>query len=333
MLKLIEDETGKHMAQAQFDRLLRKTLRKTETRDVVWRPDRRTLPVAHDDEWWYASVAPSQKQNTPRYWNSIGRYKEGNGGLIITVEINIAVNTNSRQVSGFYARDDVTGITYLMHDGGVGGGKPGVGQEAFLAWSGAELVPVYETSGKVRLGIVVAPLSAKLGRHVIRFARLVADFKRDVRSDDIDVEAIRLATSRLKDYKREFSGYKKGVRAREVEYETRHGDVVHAVALWREGRLKPESRLQKNTYVDLAISTKGHLQEIYEVKTSTRRQALYTAIGQILVHQSAALRVRRVLVVPDEGEISNDIQEALSRLKIHLMKYRLGSDDSVDFPI
>ena len=80
------------------------------------------------------------------------------GGLQITVEVNIAIASNTHSVAGFFARDSATGILYLMHDGGVGGGVKGVGRSAFLAWSGAQLVPTTDSSGRGRPGLIVAPL-------------------------------------------------------------------------------------------------------------------------------------------------------------------------------
>ena len=38
------------------------------------------------------------------------------------------------------------------------GGKKGVGQTAFLAWSDSKVVAVTNAEGDVRLGIIVAPI-------------------------------------------------------------------------------------------------------------------------------------------------------------------------------
>ena len=124
---------------------------------MVWRPDSRQIKVHHNETYWFGSVAPNKDDKTPRYWNPLGEYRP-NGTLQISVELNVSTDSNSKRVSGFFAKDSQTGQVYLMHDGGVGGGRKGVGQTAFLAWSDSKVVAVTNAEGDVRLGIIVAPI-------------------------------------------------------------------------------------------------------------------------------------------------------------------------------
>ena len=67
-------------------------------------------------------------------------------------------------------------MVYLMHSGGIGGGKKEVGKRVFLAWSRPRLVDVVDHAGEVRPGLIVAPLiPRKLGAGVARFVMRVAD--------------------------------------------------------------------------------------------------------------------------------------------------------------
>jgi len=298
-----------------------------EHRRVVWRPSSRELDVIHNGSIWFASVSPEKDQSTPRYWNSFGSYSK-NGDLQIAVEINIPIASNERTVSGFFARDADTGTVYLMHDGAVGGGRKGVGKTTFLAWSGEKLVPVQDSEGVARLGILVTPIEPRaIGGHIARFVRKVVNFKEAVRNG----EAIGLPDSTetkrsYDDYYREFSGKKRGRRAKELEYISRHGDIVHALREWRHGHAQPHERIVKNALIDLGIAVSGDLIEIYEVKTSVERQALYTGIGQILVHGGDNGTILRYLVLPDAASMPSDIRKTLNHLEIKVLRFRLSED-------
>lgn len=157
MLTLVETGIEKLRAQRALQHRLERSWPRKEKRVVVRRPGSRQITVHHNGRHWFGSVAPNDDDLTPRYWNPLGVYRV-NGTLQISVELNVPTGSNSRRVSGFFTKDTQTGQVYLMHDGGVGGGRKGVGQTAFLAWSDSELVPVADTEGDVRLGIIVAPI-------------------------------------------------------------------------------------------------------------------------------------------------------------------------------
>src|SRR6185436_17204530 len=53
-------------------------------------------------------------------------------------------------------KDSDSGDIFLMHSGKIGGGRPGIGKSAFLAWSKASLIEVSEMNGKTRSGIPIA---------------------------------------------------------------------------------------------------------------------------------------------------------------------------------
>lgn len=323
-LRLLESKSEKISAQAELARHLHAAWKARENRRVVWRPDRRDMDIAHNTQYWFASVSLGRNQSTPRYWNSVGTYHE-DGNLQIAVEINIPIASNERTVSGFFAKDDTTGIVYLMHDGGVGGGRKGVGRAAFLAWSGEKLIPVSDSQGRIRLGILVTPIKPRvIGGQISRFAQKVLDFKQAVKNGI--ATASKESQRSYDDYYREFSGKKQGQRAKEFEYISRHGDIVDELCQWRRSRAGRGERIVKNAYLDLGIAVSNKLTEIYEVKTSTDRQVLYTAIGQILVHDAASTgNTRRYLVIPNNGTMPHDVGLALDRFQIKVLRFELTS--------
>lgn len=332
MLILIEETREKAAAQERMEGLIKNFWRHGETRQIVWRPNSRELPIAHDGNFWFASIELDDDATTPRYWNSFGVYQPGQAGLVITVEINIPTTRNSGRVSGFFARDTETGEIYLMHDGGVGGGRKGIGRDAFLAWTGAIPIAVATSDGEPRYGLMVSPLNKNLGRRLVHFLESVRDFKAAVVAGEVDQNTINEALPRYRDFYSEFSGTKRGKRKEEFEYRSRHGEVVDSVAEWRTASLGRQQVLKKNTFVDLAVFSGERLDEIYEVKTSMDRQALYTAVGQILVHEAGRNAKARYLVVPDEGEVPDDLNAAFDRLRIQVRRYYINAADEIVFP-
>lgn len=195
--------------------------------------------------------------------------------------------SNDKRVSGFFAEDAETGAVYLMHDGGVGGGQKGVGRIPFLAWSHSKLVPVADGEN-VRLAVVVAPVDASsTAADVARFVQMAIDFKEAAARGETTTPQALAAQRRFGKYFDEFSGKKRRHRLEEIEYISRHGDIVRAVHDWRESSLRRNEKIVKNGNVDLGVQAGGVLREIYEVKSSCERQALYTAIGQVVVHDES----------------------------------------------
>ena len=333
MLEIVEAHDEKVACQERFNALVQREWQQVENRRVVWRPESRLLDIAHNGKLWFVSVKPGGDQKILRYWNSFGIYR-ADGNLPITVEVNIPTESNGHDVSGFFARDPSSDIVYLMHDGGVGGGRKGVGRENFLAWAGFKLVPTMDAEGRGRLGILVAPLvDGKVSIPASSFVNKVAAFKDAVAHGQVPNGAkAKSIKASYADYFREFSGRKKAQRAREVEYISRHGDIGDELTRWRPA--KRGERLVKDGYIDLGVEAAGKLKVLYEVKTSTSRYNLYTAIGQILVHGRNAVALESYVVVPAGDSMPADVGEALRTLEIGVLRYRLaGKKVVIEAPV
>lgn len=332
MLRLVEDRQQKIESQEVLVDILGRAWREREVRRIVWRPGGQKHPIAHNHRFWFSTVLLSRDRGTPRYWNSFGLYKE-KGNLHISVEINIPTETNTARVAGFFAIDPLTRDTYVMHDGGIGGGRRGIGREAFLDWSGDQIVPVERSDGTARGGLLIAPLrDAGIVAFIERFTTKVAAFKEQVAAGSIEPSSSK-PTETYSDYFPEFFGTKKGERARQLEYQSRHGEIVHALSEWREGQIprrRSSERIIKNTKIDLGVLIDGKLAEVYEVKTDSTRQNLYTAVGQLLVHGiDGGATVRRFLVLPGDCHVPEDISKALSELGMELVRFEMNESVSI----
>ncbi|HEL3242056.1 TPA: hypothetical protein UN036_001222 [Stenotrophomonas maltophilia] len=256
---------------------------------------------AFGNQWFWSGKTSKQDPSARRSLNWFGFYSD-EAGVDITVEINTVPEGLNNRIGGFFARHSETGVVYLFHSARVGGGRKGVGKEAFLAWSAHEPQHVTTADGGSREGVLVGPVSGKgASRSILRYVQSVADFKRAVREGAIDEPAFQNKLLKFR-------------------------EVVEALKVWREEQgLLRGRRLVKSVLVDLGVE-KGRsnkLEEVYEVKTSIDRSCVYGGIGQLMVHGNGDCR--RVLVLPADGELLADLSAALDALGIELVRYRLGA--------
>ncbi|MBL8370856.1 MAG: hypothetical protein JNK28_05660 [Burkholderiaceae bacterium] len=250
----------------------------------------------------------------------------------ISVEINTAYEGRNDQVAGFFARDNTTGSIYLLHSGRVGGGTKGVGKSAFLAWSDQRPVDIVDSSGGVREGVLVMPIDGiAASRSAVRYVDIIARFKLAVRAGDIETHEFQRKKKELDDFYSEARGRRKGRRSAEIDYLSRHGDVVDALNSWRTSEPLPKGgRIVKNVLIDMGVAVGRDLVEVFEVKTSTARSDVYCAIGQLMVHGTAA-GCRRAIVLPHKEAIAADLKDALQRLRIELLKFKLDEQKATIF--
>jgi hypothetical protein len=273
--------------------------------------------------WYYSSDYYGKNIPNPRRLNWFGLFR-GDADLQISVEINTAYEGRNDQVAGFFARDNDTSSIYLMHSGRVGGGTEGVGKAAFLAWSNQHPIDVVDSSGGIKEGVLVMPIDGiAASRSAVRYVDIIASFKQAVRSGDMASPEFQRKKKELDDFFSESRGRRKGQRSEKIDYLSRHGEVVDALYSWRRSSALPKNgRLVKNILIDMGVEVGLDLVEVFEVKTSTARADVYAAIGQLMVHGTSD-ECRRVMVLPQKELIASDLKEAMQRLNIELLKFKL----------
>lgn len=325
MLVLLEGPKEKRAAQSALKRALQTQWTKRERRIVTWRPNSKELTIVHNERYWYAGIVINDHQKGIKHWNSFGDY-QAKGHLRIAVELNIAIEDPTKRVAGFFAKDSVSGKVFVMHSGKIGGGAPGVGKDAFITWSADRLVVVEGTGGSSREGFLVAAVDeTDTAPAIARFLNKVTRFKEAVAEKGLDTPDFKQSMHDRDEYNREFSGTKRGQRAEEFEYLSRHGDVVQALREMRLSKKAKDELVPNSPLMDLYVKKNGLITEVYEVKTSVGRQSLYGGIGQLCVHCPSS-EAKKFLVVPNEGRIATDIRQALSRLNIQLLRFTLTQD-------
>lgn len=261
-----------------------------------------------------------------KFWNAFGIFDPKRPKQEITVEINLALD--GARTAGFLALDG-TGRRFLMHSGGIGGGKAGVSQAAFIAWLNPELVAVEDEDGIIRHGIRIGELeTSALAARIESFVLHVRAFKNAVANGLLDDPDFQARSKEWSDYLREFSGRKTGTVNAHLDYVSYHGDIVHALKHWLNSRAEPGDTVTNSRLIDLLVHADGKLKRIFEIKTSLSRQSLYAGIGQLLVH-GCEPAVERRLVLPSDGKLPSDIEAALKPAGIGLVRYQINADDKV----
>lgn len=328
MFSMIESKAEIAKAQRKLEASFRKAFQQKATRNIGY-PGGTTFgaKVVTDGKYWYwAADHDHSKSPNPRRLNWFGVFQNDHD-LQISVEINTPFEGVNGQVAGFFARDNETGSVYLFHSGRVAGGTPGVSKAAFLTWSSQKLMEVFDSSGNARDGVLVMPVEGLAStRSAVRYVETIAEFKKAVRAGETSTPAFKQKEKQLVDFYSEARGRRKGTRAADFDYISRHGDVVDALHAWRKSTgLAAGTRLVKNVLIDLGVSIGGSLSEVYEVKTSATRPDVYTAIGQLLVHGSSE-GCRRVIVLPGGEALAKDLERALERNAIEIVRFKLSEE-------
>lgn len=145
----------------------------------------------HDDlRFW---VVLEECGNETQTWHVFGRINERlenpNATLEHICQINFAYDGQSDSVGGLFAEDD-RGHVYVTHSGRVGGGRPGIGKDAFLAHlsaSGGDFrtADVAVASGRIVPRLVLSNLESRdFRRNIARFVDHVEAFKDSVYGPD-----------------------------------------------------------------------------------------------------------------------------------------------------
>ena len=130
----------------------------------------------HDDNLWFFLYCGYIGN---RYWNAFGLKLNKNKNNHIVVEINSPVEGINRRIGGIFAEDG-QGIKYLLHRGKIGGGRPGIGKNAFMKWfkgQGGKTIRLND-GDQINEAIIITALNDRhLVRNITYFVKQVAKFK------------------------------------------------------------------------------------------------------------------------------------------------------------
>lgn len=323
MLSTVTKPSRIRDAQKQLETNLKAQLPSLGTQWVTFRPTSVEMKIHGRPGGLYFGSRVIREEG--KFWNAFGFFDGSRQKQEITVEINFG--TDGTRTAGFIAEDE-DGRRYLMHTGGIGGGKVGVTREAFMAWLKPELVAV-RGNKQVDAGILVAELgSDDLSQRIESFVRSVRYFKDAVKEGLLDQSDFTAAVEEWRKYRKEFSGRKTGSVDTDLDYVSYHGDVVEALRVRLERKTAEGVVVTNSPLIDLLVhDAGGKLIEIYEVKTSVSRQVLYTGIGQLIVHTGS--EAGRTLVVPAGDDVQADVMKGLEASGIRVLRFKIKKDGRV----
>jgi hypothetical protein len=128
---------------------------------------------------FWAVLEPSPPNTKKRrFWNCFGIDNPAQQHMLtIIVEINPPHEGENRHVAGLFARDEDNRI-YIAHTGKVGGGRIGIGQNAFREFLRHHPWHEIETQSGIRTAAVLGPIDSRdFANQVADFVNSVADFK------------------------------------------------------------------------------------------------------------------------------------------------------------
>jgi hypothetical protein len=277
----------------------------------------------------YFATKREADSGTERFWNAFGFLDQHARTQEIVVEINVPVAGRDNRVAGFFAEDE-HGRVLIMHSGKVGGGRSGIGRDAFLR-SISDKPSVVRHSEGDRFGLAIGYIAdPNLPRLVERFAERVRRFKAAAagRPAPADTDG----GDRIDVFTPESSGRRRSLSRGPVDYWTYHGMVVDALRDDRMSRSSRSETVANTDLIDLLVSRAGRMTELYEVKTRLDRQSFYTALGQLMTH-GVGDEPQRVMVLPADGDLPEDCRRALSAHRVELRRFRIvgeGGSASVD---
>jgi hypothetical protein len=327
MFQYLERRDDIDRSHKKLQATIRRTFAKMDVKDIGYPGGReQAARVATDGTYWFWTSNARGSDVTKRRLNWFGVLSEG-PGVAITVEINTAYKGRNNLAAGFFARDPETGTVYLLHSGRVGGGAKGVGKSSFLTWAKREkqtLVEAVDSTGGVRQGLIVMPVEGSTAaRSAIRYIDLVRGFKKAARNGEVHSRDFQEQQREFDNYFSEARGRRTGSRSSDIDYVSRHGEIVDALQKWRAARLLPRRcRIVKDVFIDLGVAKGNKLVEVFEVKPKADRSSIYSAVGQLFIHGRDE-GCRRTIVLPNGEPLGSGLAKALQRLQIGTIRFKL----------
>jgi len=261
--------------------------------DDVWF----SKPSGNDVSWWF-SGSPKE------FGSHLNLFGHGdpndNRLLLIDLQFNFPSDKFSRKHGGAFVRDALTGQIILAHRGIVTRAKSRVPKELLLQEANVTLQQVSSDIYPRNVDVLlVAPIDKPgLSTEIHDFATEIRRAANEVMSPDRSPSILSDKAGLGKDirspmdkalsgYFDEFVGSATSRRKNQVTQVWRHGAIVRAL----RDILKRKDRQQyKSQAIDLAVETKNEVW-LFEVKTSSDSQSIYTGIGQLVFHGAALKRL------------------------------------------
>ena len=254
-----------------------------------------------------------------RFWNGFGIGKPTKGANnSLAGEINFPYENMNRRIAGVFAQED-NGNILVLHRGRIGGGKPGVGKTYFTDNFRGDFVTAIDGDRETEFCLVGELNSRHFPRQVGNFIHEIYRVK-NLEDGETSTDFGDLTNFTYTD---EHSGTTVTERNDPVIIERTHGIVVNALAQELKDR---KFKIGNDRNRDLFIHNRGQISTLFEIKTSSSTQCLYSAVGQLLLY-SIPIRntVKLIAVLPNK--LSKTVTKRFTSLGINLLYYKWDNDE------
>lgn len=312
MLTVIEGIDENRQAQEMFAKAFQSRIDKSEILFIGWQGGSRPAQVYWSDElkiWW---AFLDDRDGIPRHWRAFGTNEPhwtGSYSHSIQSEINSPFKGMSRRIAAAFAKDE-EGRIFLVHRGNIGGGKKGVGKLLFFEHTHSKPCIVRDSVGNAD-----AVLVGELGSP--RFCWQVAEFVYDIDRIKKLTNNPRINSTR-NHYNREYSGKKEYEVSQNIVADCDHGLVVDTMRRELESK---GYQVANDRSRDLYIldNKKTEIKILFEFKTDSTLQNVYSAIGQLLFNSPLQRKPKLIAVFP--GSVSKQVIKRIVELNIQCITY------------
>jgi hypothetical protein len=314
MISIIKDEILITKYQKLFVKQLKTVYDKKVPCNLGFQGDSFETSVfysTHHNFWF----SPEETKN--RYWNAFGIGEPQSGkGVSINVEINFPYDGINRNIGGAFGLNR-NGEVLVLHRGKIGGGRVGIGKNLFFNNFRGEFIEA-DDDGVVNEFAVIGSLNSKL------FPKQISSFIKEVdriKNFPID-EAPDFSEIQNFCYTAEHLGTSKTKNKGDRTIERVHGIVVNELAKLLEAQ---GQEVANDCNRDKFIHKRGKIKALFEIKTSSSTQSLYSAVGQLLIY-SIPIKgpVNLFLVLPEK--LNKKVEKRLHELGLQIIYYCWAED-------
>jgi len=296
------------------------------TRTISFRGGSKEGEVYWNNEknfWFYLSEGIKN-----RYWFCFGTQDPNDANqLNITIEINPPKEGYNRRIAGCILKDE-RGSYYLAHSGKIGGGRKGIGKDAFLNFYKGDWVEniIWPDNVETQMLVIGEIENEDLSAQLKDLIDTVEEFKKNVTTTEKISQGKKNKAkkhTRLSPIKQtfqpEFEGVRKGYRlTKKIISRCSHGTIVNNLKKKLENQnLLIGNDRNRDLYI---IGNEGLIDTLYEVKTCVDSNTIYTAIGQLLFNAAFQEHAPKLFIVlPANPTI--ETKKILKKLKIETVRY------------
>lgn len=316
MIEIITDKKLITKYQTEFDRKLKSVCNQPVNCKLghLGSSGDNTVYYSEELDFWFTT-----HRNTNRYWNGfgIGRPETGKN-TSITAEINPPYEGINRNIGGAFGYDS-NGEVLVLHRGQIGGGKVGIGKKLFFDNFRGDFEIANDGHRETDFCVIGSLNSKHFPKQVLNFVQEVARLKSfDIKKkfDFSDLENF--------EFREEKYGRSETTRGKTTIDRT-HGIVVNALAKELE---KKGFKIGNDSQRDLFTHKNGQIKNLFEFKTSSSTQNLYTAVGQLIIYSIPITNpVQLILVLPDK--LKKEVEKRLNELDLKVLYYKWTNEEIV----